>query len=344
MNKNTSTSALLLDGMADEEAFEYEGPEGQPSDADLNDDDVVDAPEEATDAPTKREFEKGTWQATAKEAAVLYGRAEKAGNKAGLMLWQGATAAIAEWEVDADEDVDAERLSHNLLVIMGTKRKGDVSKIKKVALAVRAKGLQTSQYPNLSKAYAAAKDLLDTSVVEGSEDNAADEAIQAVAEDAPKTATTVESAAKMLLALAGGPDEVARQINDAINHGGQENHEAHRAMARAFAQDAAGRVKAVADKEKAEAEAKRGALIAEREAAQRAKAEETKAKPPAAKKTAAKKATPVQTDKTKTALPPKASTTDDGASDLDALADDAPVAPKPAAKKAAAPKPGARRA
>ncbi len=326
--RTTQPADQFLDGMADDETLD----EDIPADVD------TDTPGEFA---TDQEFEKGTWEFKTREASRLYKRAEGANKRASTMLWDGAKEAIEDWSAKSEDDVNAEALSHRLLVIMGTSRKGDVSKIKKVAVAVRTKGLATENFPNLSKAYAEARRLLDTTVEEQTEDTAADGAVQAVAADAPKTASSIESAVALAISLAGGADEFARVVFDTINHGGGENHEAHRSFVRAFAEEAAGRVRKVADAEKARKAAEREQAKADAAATVEAnKAERaTKAEAPAKGKAKAK---PVESkskgNPNEKALPPKQTADSGESSDLDALADEAP-APSPAKKAAAKPKP-----
>lgn len=210
------------------------------------DTDLADQPVVATEFATKEEFEKGSWQHTVQQSSVLFKRSGDAKKRASVMLWNGSTAAIAEWEANSDTDVNGEGLYADLLIIMGTARKGDVSKIKTVALAVRNNGLDTGQFPNLSKAYAEAIRLTKTAKVEAEEDTAGDEAIAAVAADAPKTASTVESGIKMALALAQDFDEFFKVMLDVVNHGGDENVAAHRAALRSLAQEVSGRAKPAA--------------------------------------------------------------------------------------------------
>jgi hypothetical protein len=202
-----------------------------------------DQPPTPSEFASKDEFAKGSWQATVQQSSVLFKRSGDAKKRASVLLWQGSTSAIAEWETQSDTDVNGEGLAADLLIIMGTSRKGDVSKIKTVALAVRNNGLDTGRFPNLSKAYAEAIRLTKTAKAEAEEDTAGDEAIAAVAEDAPKTATTVESGIKMALALAKDFDEFFKVMLDVVNHGGDENVAAHRAALRSLAQEVSGRAK-----------------------------------------------------------------------------------------------------
>ena len=144
-------------------------------------------------------FERGTWQATLHRSSVLFDKSAGDRKRASTLLWQGGQAAIAEWETKASTDVNAEVLAADLLDIMGTSRKGDVSKIKTVALAVRNHGLVIALYPNLSKAYAEATRLTKTVKQNQADDDAAEKAVEVLAAEAPHSATTGESAAKIVL-------------------------------------------------------------------------------------------------------------------------------------------------
>jgi hypothetical protein len=189
------------------------------------------------ETPTQT-FERGTWQATLHRSSVLFDKSAGDRKRASTLLWQGGQAAIAEWETKASTDVNAEVLAADLLDIMGTSRKGDVSKIKTVALAVRNHGLVIALYPNLSKAYAEATRLTKTVKQNQADDDAAEKAVEQLASEAPHSATTGESAAKIVLSK--GLDEAARLLLDAL---GASNDAAHRALVRAITSEVAGRVK-----------------------------------------------------------------------------------------------------
>lgn len=239
-----------------------------------------------TENPSKEEFPKGSWQATVQQSSVLFKRSGDAKKRASTLLWQGATSAISEWETQSDTDVNGEGLATELLIIMGTARKGDVSKIKTVALAVKNNGLDTANWPNLSKAYGEAIRLTKTAVVEKEEDHAGDEVIAAISEDAPKTASTVESAMRLAIALAGDFDEFFRVFGDTIDSGGS-NVEAQRAALRSHAQDVSGRAKPAPAPAPAADEAKTGATPSKGKAPVKAAAKKAPSKPkPAATKPA----------------------------------------------------------
>lgn len=194
--------------------------------------------ESTTTTAPKPVYDAGTWQATLDKSATLFERSGKARKQASSLLWTGAQEATSEWmEGDSDTDVNAEVLYANVLDILGVPRKGDASKIKSVALAVKNNGLVLSLYPNLSKAYAEATRLTKTVQVQAAEDTAADEAVAAIADSAPKSSSTPEGSA--LIVLSKGVDEAARLLLDAL---GATNTAAHRALLRAISQEIAGRI------------------------------------------------------------------------------------------------------
>lgn len=200
---------------------------------------TTDAVVDTTDAvETKPAPEKGTWQATLHKSAVLFDRSGKARKQASNLLWEGAKAGIESWLPEADNDVSAEGLYTEIMDLLGKPRKGDASKIKTVALAAKNNGLVLSIYPNLSKAYAEATRLTKTVQVHAAEDEAAEKAIEDLAAHAPKSSSTPEGAAQIVLAQ--GVDEAARLLLDAL---GKDNAAAHRAFMRAVSQETAGRVK-----------------------------------------------------------------------------------------------------
>lgn len=190
--------------------------------------------EASTEAPVQK-FEKGTWQADLQRSAALFDRSGNDRKRASNLLWTGAQEAITEWSPDSDHDVNAEVLYGDVLAILGTPRKGDASKIKTVALAVRNHGLILSTHANLSKAYAEATRLTKTVKQDKADDVAADKAIEAL--EAPNSASTPENAAKIVLSK--GLDEAARLLLDAL---GATNSAAHRALVRAITAEVAGRV------------------------------------------------------------------------------------------------------
>lgn len=194
----------------------------------------------ATDTvATPAKGHNGTWQETLTQSAHLFERAGKSRKRASELLWQGAQAGIESWMPNSDTDVSAESFGQEVTDLLGKARKGDASKIKTVALAVRNHGLILAMHPNLSKAYAEARRLTQTVIAENAEDEAADKAAQEAKKSAPNSTTTPEGAALMLAAL--GVDEVARLLLDAF---GPDNEKAHRSLLRAVSQEIAGRVKA----------------------------------------------------------------------------------------------------
>lgn len=243
-------------------------------------------------------YEKGTWQESLHKSATLLDRSTKARKQASNLLWTGAKTGISDWLGDSDADASGETLYNEVLDILGAPRKGDASKIKTVALAVRNNGLVLTDYANLSKAYAEATRLTKTVREQAEEDDAADEAVSAI--EAPKTASTVESAA--LVVFSRGVDGAVVALLDAL---GADNEAAHRSFMRAVSTEIAARTQAkVANakaaqaavaKEKADQKAKEGAERAAAKPTKKAAAPKsgaTKAKP-AGVKAAPVKAKPV---------------------------------------------------
>lgn len=166
----------------------------------------------------------------------------KAGNekkKSGILLWDGAKKAISEWSNDTT-DSTAERLRAEVTEALGGKhRKGDASKIVTVALATRDNGLDTAAFKSLAQAYAEAIKRTKTAQVQAAEDDAAEKAIEALAEEVPNSTSTVEGAAKILLSK--GVDGAVVAILDAL---GAKNEAAHRSFLRAVSTEIAARVAA----------------------------------------------------------------------------------------------------
>lgn len=275
-----------------------------------------------------KRFEKGTWQHSLVVAGRLLDRISGDRKKSSQYLWSATTDAIEDWLNDkADTDVHGEHFYADLLDILGVSRKGDVSKMRTVALAVANNGLVTSQWPNLSKAYGEALRLTKTVKEQQTEDDAAEEVIETIAAEAPKSTSTVDGAAALLLSK--GLDGAVVAILDVLNGSTPEinNEAAHRAFMRAVSSEIASRVQA---KAQAEAQAKKDAsakAAAERKAAAEAKAAERAANAPAATK-----AKPAATATKAKAKPVSAST---GDPNKKALPKAAPVKGKPAPAKAA---------
>ena len=242
-----------------------------------------------TEAPT---YAKGSWQEALQRSSTMLDRSAKARKLASSLLWKGAVEGISEWLGNSDTDANGEGLYGTLLEALGTSRKGDASKIKTVALAVKNNGLDLAAFENLAKAYGEATRLTKTVRQEASEDDAAEEAIANI--EAPKSTSSVDGAAALLLSK--GVDGAVVAILDAL---GKDNFDAHRAFMRAVSNEINHRVQAVKDAEakakaaeakakKEEADKARAEKKAEAEAARKAAAKDKKA---TAKKTAAKKAT-----------------------------------------------------
>lgn len=237
-------------------------------------------------------YEKGSWQDSLNQSTVLLDRSAKQKKRASTLLWTGAREAIDLWLPNADEDVSAEGLYEEVLDVLGTSRKGDASKIKTVALAVSRHGLVLATYPNLSQAYAEAARLTKTVAIEAAEDDAAEAAIEALADSVPNSTTTPEGAA--LILLSKGVDGAVVAILDALNGpSGEPNPAAHRAFMRAVATEAAARVQAAKPKPAPKAEPKEGVEKATSGAKSTAKPVVAKAKAkPGAKATPGTKAKP----------------------------------------------------
>lgn len=227
------------------------------------------------------EYEKGSWGDLLQKSTALKERGKKATKQSGAFLWNGAQGAIEDWQDTADNDPSGEGLYEDVIEALGRSRKGDASKIKTVGLAVVNNGLVLGMYENLSKAYTEAIRLTKTVVQDSADDDAAEAIIAEL--DVPKTASTVESAAAILLSK--GIDGAVVALFDTLGDAA-----AIRSFLRAATTEAAARAKAAADEVKAEKDAAaaevRAAKAAEREAA---RAEREAAKPKAAPKPAAAK-------------------------------------------------------
>lgn len=248
---------------------------------------------------TKVEYAKGSWQEALQRSSLMLDRSAKARKLASSLLWKGATDGIADWlGTDADTDTTGENLYGVLLEALGTSRKGDASKIRSVAVAVRDHGLDLGQFENLAKAYGQAVHLTKTVKTEKTEDDAAEEAIAAI--EAPKSTSSVDGAAALLLSR--GVDGAVVAILDAL---GTDNFAAHRAFLRSVSGEINSREQAKRDAEaaakKAEADAKREAADKERaeKKAEADKAKAAKAKTAKGTKASAKKATAPKTATTK---------------------------------------------
>lgn len=225
-----------------------------------------------------------TWQDTLAQSTKKAEQGAKYKKQAGILLWDGAVAAITDYTADASSDPDAEKFSADVLAALGDGRKGDASKIKTVALAVVNRGLVLDQFPNLSKAYAEATRLTKTVKVHAAEDEAADAAVRNIV--APKTASAPEGAAKLVMAQ--GVDEAARLLLAAL---GNDQHAAHKAFVRAVVQEAAGLIPKPEPKAKAPAKPK-GKAVKKATAPRRASEKADPASAAPAKAKPVKKAAP----------------------------------------------------
>ena len=191
-----------------------------------------------------------TWAETLRAAARKLDTAAVTAREGNSLVWLGGAAAIAD--VTSGSDYDGTAFYEQLLGALGQPRKGTASKLRTVADAVVEHGLDTSEHKSLAAAYNAARALNRTRTVEVAEDTALDEALSALI--APKSTSTIEGAAKLLLSK--GEDEAVRQIFDAI---GGDNFAALRSFVRAATQELSGRVKASQEAAKKEAAAKAAA-------------------------------------------------------------------------------------
>jgi hypothetical protein len=276
-----------------------------------------------TESTEQVTYEKGTWQADLDRSVKMADKGQEFKKKAGALLWKGATTAINHWTDEADNDQQGEGLAADLLAVMGNSRKGDVSKIKTVALAVRNKGLRLDDYPNLSKAYTAARALTVVAEEHADEDDVLTSVMETVAEQAKSVNVQATKEQAALVLFADGEDEAFRVIGDMLG-----SDDARRAALRAFAADISGRVaevkaaekakadeakaakKAEVDKAKAEKAQAKAKADEEKAAAKKAAAKTTTAKPKAtAKATTAKATAPKPTAKPKAVAKPKAATT-----------------------------------
>ena len=115
--------------------------------------------------------------------------------QASKTLWQGAVMVIDNRD---PQDKDRSTLAQNVIDAMGKHRKGDASKIKKVALAADL-GLDIRDYPNLSKAYNAACAIIDPKVDKDAADVAAADSIAATIDPAKPELSPEDAAAALVL-------------------------------------------------------------------------------------------------------------------------------------------------
>lgn len=224
------------------------------------------------------ETEDGTWQDTIVKSAILKERAAKGDQKAGELLWAGAQEGINDWLPNSSTDASAEGLYSTLVGLMGRSRKGDASKIAKVAVAVADKGLVMSSFTSLSRAYAEARNLIDTSVANEQEDTAAEELAEAILAAAPKSTSSLDGAAKIV--LGAGVDEASRVLVDAVIDAAGSYEKAEpvlRSLLRALSQEVAGKKPKPEPKAKAPAKPKGDAV--KKAAPAKAKPASEKAKP-----------------------------------------------------------------
>lgn len=210
---------------------------------------IAEAPVTSTDSTEAEDTTSTTstealapWMEKIKKSAEIKAKGDKANAKAGTLLWTASQEGITDWlGGPAETDQGGEGLYNTLVGLMGKSRRGDANKIKTVALAAKDKGLVLSSQKSLSKAYGEAKRLLDAgNDVHAADDHAAEEAVEAIAENVPGSTKTAEGAA--LIVLSKGLDEAARLLLDALNGPSSENNEAaHRALLRAVSQEIAGR-------------------------------------------------------------------------------------------------------
>lgn len=226
--------------------------------------------------------EEGTWQDTIVKSGVLKSKAEAGDKKAGQLLWAGAQEGINDWLPNSGEDASGEGLYQTLLTLLGKSRKGDASKIKTVAVAVKESGLILSSYSSLSQAYGEAKRLTDAVPAQAKEDDAAEALTEAINESAPKSTSSIEGAAKILLGQ--GVDEASRVLVSSIIDAAGDYDKAEpvlRSFLRSLSQEVTGRKPKPEPKVKAPAKPK-GETVKKataKPAASKAKPAATKAKP-----------------------------------------------------------------
>jgi hypothetical protein len=245
-------------------------------------------------------FEKGSWQESLQKSSASLARSASAKKAASTLLWKGAQEGITDWiDNHAETDTTAEGLFERVCTALGRSRKGDASKIRQVAVAVRNKGLDLAEFPNLSQAYTKAVSLTRTAQEHAVEDDAAEKAIESI--EPPKSTSSVDGAAALLLSK--GIDGAVVAILDTL---GKDNHDAHRAFARSVATEIVSRVSAAktAQQEHAKAEAEK-ARAAKAQEAEKAKAEKEGATESTRTKPASGKDKPAPTTKAK---PAKSST------------------------------------
>lgn len=279
------------------------------------------APKVVEPAPV---FEKGSWQESLQKSTSSLARSATAKKAASTLLWKGATEGINDWlENHAENDATAEGLFDRVCTALGRSRKGDASKIRQVAVAVRTKGLDLDEFPNLSQAYGKATALTRTAVEHATEDDAAEKAVEAI--EAPKSTSSVDGAAALLLSK--GVDGAVVALLDTL---GKDNFDAHRALARSLASEIVARVSAAktaqqehakveAEKARAEKAAEVAKAKAEKEGAAESTAKSEKAKPASGK---AKPSTRKTEDKAEEDVPER---TEESDAVEAAVEEDAPV-------------------
>lgn len=257
--------------------------------------------DEGVEPTPASEFERGSWQNTLSRSAALFQKSGNDRKRATVLLWDGAKTGIQSWLPESSTDAGAELLSTEMLGIMGKGRKGDVSKIKTVAVAVKHHGLDLDgtnvkgkPITNLAMAYAEARRLTQTVQAEAAEDDAAEKAIENLT--VPNSTTTVDGAA--LILLSKGIDGAVVAILDAL---GVKNEAAHRSFLRAVSTEVAARVQAAkpkpapkASKPKAGATQAKGSKAAPKAQSGAAKAKAKPASAPAKAKPAVKAASPAE--------------------------------------------------
>ena len=135
--------------------------------------------------------------------------------QASKTLWQGAVMVIDNRD---PQDKDRSTLAQNVIDAMGKHRKGDASKIKKVALAAD-RGLDIRDYPNLSKAYNAACAIIDPKVDKDAADVAAADSIAATIDPAKPELSPEDAAAALVLSK--GMKTAAVLLLDALKEDAQ---------------------------------------------------------------------------------------------------------------------------
>ncbi len=221
----------------------------------------------APKAPKAKKLpENFDWRKEMEAAAKLRDSADSSIGRATSKVWNACRGGVTEWlSGNAADDGNADELHGEFIELYGKARRGDCSKMRTVALAARDHGLNLDEFESLSKAYASARALVVVKQQHADEDEIGEATSEAIAKTAPKTATSVDSAAMILLSR--GFDETARALVEALEANSPDPTKAALSLIRAISEENTARAKAA---KAADAEAKAAARA---EAADAAKAE-----------------------------------------------------------------------